>query len=92
MQIIEISRTYSRTLEFTKPDGSKIWIRHEMSAKASTDETDDLKATGMGLEEICRKEVAASIKAEKDKIEASMTKTDEPFPGKTPGVRSMPQL
>jgi len=97
MKITEISRTYSRSLSFKKPDGCEMWIRHEMSARAEVDsETEDVAAVGVGLEEIVRKEVASSIKAEKAKIEASFEpKVDEPFPGKTPGmskVKKMPKL
>lgn len=95
MQITQLSRTYSRSIEICKPDGLKMWIKHEMTATASTEESDGLKGVGDGLEEICRKEVGASIKAEQKKIaEAFAPKVDEPFPGKTPFMepRKMPKL
>lgn len=93
MKITNISRTYSRSMSFKKPDGTEMWIRHEMSMACEPDEADNLKVVGDSLEEIVRKEVGASMKAEKEKVLASMTpKFEEPFPGKTPGVTSMPKL
>lgn len=98
MQITQISRAYSRSVSFKKPDGTEMWIKHEMTASASVGESDMQSEVSAGLEEICRKEVGASIKAEKAKIEASFdpkeATSDEPFPGKTPGMKAakMPKL
>lgn len=93
MKITNISRTYSRSMSFKKPDGTEMWIRHEMSMACEPDETDNIKVVGDGLEEIVRKEVGASIKAEREKVIASFSpKSDEPFPGTTPGMNRMPKL
>lgn len=92
-----MSRTYSRSLSFKKPDGTEMWIRHEASMEIEPEETDaDLNAIDKGIEEIVRKEVSASINDEKKKIIASMQpKLDEPFPGEAmskDGVAKMPKL
>lgn len=90
MNLKTITRVYSRSLSFKRPDGTEMWIRHEMSASADLEEGDNAKAVGDGLEEIVRKEVGASINAEKKLILASFNKVDEPFPGKMPG--QLPKL
>lgn len=94
MQITRLTRAYSRSQSYKKPDGTEMWLRHEMSAEATLDENDagSLKEIGEGLEEVCRKEVSASMKAEREKVLASFSKSDEPFAGKMAGVHSMPKL
>lgn len=99
MKITQLSRSYSRSVEFTKPDGNKMWIKHEMTATAELDsDTGSPKDVGAGLEEIVRKEVGASITAEKKKIEASFNPkpSDEPFPDDVSSppekARKMPKL
>lgn len=99
MELTKISRSYSRSTQIKKPDGTEMWIKHEMTAEASLGEDDSIRDVSAGLEEICRKDVGTSTTEEKKKILASFDKvapTDEPFPGKTPGVGSkakkMPKL
>lgn len=90
MQIKSITRTYSRSLNFKKPDGSEIWIRHEASVEASLDEQDAQDLTGCygDLTAIVMGEVGRTIKEEKAKIMG----VGEPFPGKAPSVSTMPKL
>jgi len=97
MEITSLSRSYSRSIEIQKPDGKMMWIKQEMTATASLapEDAENLKVIGDNLEEIVRKEVGASLKAEKAKIDASFApKSDEPFPGKMPGssTKTMPKL
>lgn len=84
-------------MSFKKPDGTEMWIRHEASVEVEPMEEDKETAQQIdtALEETVRKEVGASMAAEKNKILASFEpKSDEPFPGKTPGMsaKAMPKL
>lgn len=89
MKINKITRLYSRSVEYKRPDGLGMWIKHEESMEVELDEDDTLEVVDKGLEEILRKSVGASINAEKKLIMASYgdTTSDEKR-----GVSTMPKL
>lgn len=91
MEITHISRTYSRSVQVKKPDGTEVWIKHEATIEANTDGqmiNTDLAA----LAQLVVSEVASSIKEEKAKILASFGVSDEPFKGKSATLASQPRL
>jgi len=101
MTITKVVRTYSRSINLKKPDGSEMWIRHEATVEAMLDENDSqtqfptqtVEDKVLTLEAMARKEVTAALKAEKEGLEKMWAKeAGEPFEGKTPSVASMPQL
>lgn len=104
MTITKVVRTYSRSVNLKKPDGSEMWIRHEATVEAMLDENDSqsqfptqtVDEKVLTLEAMVRKEVTSALKSEREGLEKMWAKeassTDEPFPGKTPSVASMPKL
>jgi hypothetical protein len=95
---VKISRSYARTLEIKKPDGTSLWIKHEASAEALV--SSDLSAKAFkDLEEVVMGEVSEAIKTERAKIEASFGQSpapvDEPFasgPTTTSMLKNLPSL
>lgn len=95
---VKISRSYGRTLEIKKPDGTSLWIKHEASAEALV--SSDLSATAYkDLEELVMSQVSEGIKAERAKIEASFGQStapvEEPFasgPTTTSMLKNLPSL
>lgn len=94
MKVTKLTRAYSRSQSFKRPDGTEMWVRHEASIEVEPGEDETLAEVDAGMEEIVRKEVGASIKAEKDKIMASFApkERDEPFPSARTSTTAMPKL
>ena len=93
MHISKISRTYSRTISIRKPDGSDMWLKHEMTVEADLDKDDSPKGVGDFIAEIASKEVRATLKEEELKTKAAFQKAmEEPFPGKARSIKSMKPL
>lgn len=96
---VKISRSYARTLEVKKPDGTSIWIKHEASAELISTPEETNKAF-KDLEELCMKQVSEAIKTERARIEASFGQapaavSEEPFEsGKstTSMLKNLPKL
>lgn len=101
MTITKVVRTYSRSINLTKPDGNEMWIRHEATVEAFLDENDSqsqfptqtVDEKVLTLEAMVRKEVTSALKSEREGLQKLWAKeAGEPFEGKTPNVASMPKL
>lgn len=95
---VKISRSYARTLEIKKPDGTSVWIKHEASAELIS-EIEKTKETFKDLEELCMSQVSEAIKTERQRIEASLgvpaQEANVPFEsGKTTSslLKNLPKL
>jgi len=64
----KIKRTYARTVELKKPDGTSVWIKHEAEIEAAVDETNlqHMAQNLAALNEVCVSEVSTAIKNEKE--------------------------
>ncbi len=95
MDIKSISRTYSRSMSFKKPDGTEIWVKHEayIEATPSEIETSELASCFKDLELIAMSEVNRACKEERKAItESFKKKTDEPFEGNGGTMEDLPTL
>lgn len=95
---VKISRSYARTLEVKKPDGTSIWLKHEASAEVVVS-SDVAEKTYKDLEATVMQQVGDAVKTERARIEASFNPapaaTDVPFEsGKTTSslLSNLPKL
>lgn len=85
----KITRSYSRSMSFRRPDGRELWIRHESTHEASLDPDNSLSGSAESISDISETlheqaiaDVAASMAKEKKLIEQGfLGQTDEPFKG-----------
>ena len=78
---VKISRSYARTLEVKKPDGTSVWFKHEASAEVVVS-SDIAEQTYKDLEATVMQQVGDAVKTERARIEASFNPAptaDVPF-------------
>lgn len=95
MKIKEISREYSRTVTYRKPDGTDIWLKHGAGMVIELSENEMTKADEASREvsDVLVAQVGDAIKAERAKLDAAFKgKNDEPFGGKPDALSDMPVL
>ena len=73
MHITKIERTYSRSLEYVKPDNTTLWLKHTATIAGELGEQDDAVEVSNMLHEVAFKQVNDSIIAEKKKLDAVFT-------------------
>ena len=84
MDISKIYRSFKRTIEVEKPDGSKTWITHESGMEATLEANDEIKECSVALLEMAKSDVVEGLKADIAKIQGA---------GKKEKVgRTMPKL
>jgi len=71
MEVTRITRSYDRTIELKKPDGTSIWLKHgaTISANINPEEATNLAILYTLLNEIVISEVATATKNEKAKLD-----------------------
>ena len=71
MNPTKIYRSYKRTIQVVAPNGREQWLTHEAGMEATLEPNDDLPECHKAIEEMCKAEVHAALKADAEKFKTS---------------------
>lgn len=71
MNVSKIYRSFKRTVEVEKADGSKTWISHESGMEGVIEANDEIKECSNALLEMAKADVVESLKVDIAKIQGS---------------------